>query len=341
MSIGKYISIALIALLISCGKSDKVRTGNSNSIVGELVQEKLNDFEQHTEINVQNRLKYLRKEQPYYISLYEQNHIDHLDSLNILVGNHCKKVTSQIEALKVTKEEVTSNHIHGLRESLHSLRNQLAEVLVTHPGEKEGMFYKWESDKLDELIDNSDRNKKIFDQNIIKSYRYSDPKDTALIKSICQLLSFPNSVNTNTINFAWSDVILINSNTSELSLQLSILTSRIKRAEASLINHITYRHSVGCFSFNKLEIFSFSEHQALTLGTPLNLVVVPCIMDTYFTEIQIVETNNTYPVKASEEYSFYIKPGKPGHNHLEGIAPIKERGTEVWKPFKYDYYVKE
>ncbi|MFT5602306.1 MAG: hypothetical protein ACI9N1_002559 [Flavobacteriales bacterium] len=335
MNVSKYILIVLTLSLFSCDENNTSRVDNSSEIVADFTNDKLGRFNSY--LNKKKvGLKDLSPKSPYInMSSIERDFLDNQDSIISKIQNHCKDLIDQLNNIK------KSQNYTQLKKSIHKLRNHLGVLIGNHQGDKEGETFEWTSNKLKSLQSNSGKDKLAFHNTILNSLVNVDPKDTTLISIICQSLTIPVVVDIGHQKIDWSDTFTKSPNPTQQSLQLDILKSEISRIENICLKHIHDKINWMNFEFYKIEFIAFGNKQTINTSDHLRLTIVPSRCDSTLREIRCYQNDSTHYLSENNGYSFKIQPANIGKNEIKGEVKVKEYGTEVWKPFKYDYYVKE
>lgn len=216
-----------------------------------------------------------------------------------------------------------------IRETLITYRNQICELVGNYNiGNKTYQF------KAPNTI--SDLTKAFGSSTV-------NPEDTAKIRHIYNILSYPEEViNRDGEKVPWVSAMFDHSPIVAAVAMFTALKSDVRNAEAIAIEHMLAKVDAPTFKFNKIEPMAFAPSTYLNVGDSIPLIVKIAAYDstdhnkiTYGFDADTTNPNNWNKT----EGVIGIKAAKPGKHKIKGNIYVQQKGELVAKPWEFDYTV--
>ncbi len=231
-------------------------------------------------------------------------------------------------------------------DSIRNYRDRICKLVATHKGEKAGEEFSFEAPEGLSLADESDKARKEFNEKLREGMGNVDPKDTALIFQLFNILTPPDMTVNHGESIPYISKMFDHAPLVAAAAMFTSMRADLATAENKVINHIAGRVSVETFNFNKIEPLAFSGKSLIEQGDSLNLKVMIAAYDTtkkmelqYWIDdsTKSSETQLSYEGKATD---FLKVPSTGGGKHIVyGNIAVEVKGNKEWKPWKYDYFV--
>ena len=216
-----------------------------------------------------------------------------------------------------------------IRESLIKFRNQICNLIGNYSvGSKK---YEFKSPNSIDALSQSFQQSKV------------NPEDTAKIRHIYNILSYPSEVlNRDGEKVPWVSAMFDHSPIVAAVAMFTALKSDVRNAESIAIEHMLAKVDAPTFNFNKIEPMAFAPATYLNIGDSIPLLVKIAAYDsTDKNKITFGFDNDTLNPSTWNETEgvIGIKASQPGKHKVKGNIYVQQKGEMIAKPWEFSYTV--
>lgn len=232
-------------------------------------------------------------------------------------------------------------------DSIANYRNRLCVLIADHPGKDKGQVFSFTAPEGLVLANESEEALTTFNTELSAAMSTVDPADTALIREIYSVLTYPEITENHGEEIPYISKMFDHAPMVAAAAMFTSMRSDIATAENKAIAQLEGRVKVETFNFNKIEPLAFSEKSLIPSGDTIGLQVMIAAYDStekmklqYWIDDSTKSPENMFPIYEAAAGTKLKIPGDVGGKHtVYGNIAVEVKGTEEWKSWKYDYFV--
>jgi len=231
-------------------------------------------------------------------------------------------------------------------DSIRNYRDRICELVANHKGKNKGEQFSFTSPEGLVLEDESIEARSKFTKSLRESMDQVDPKDTALIVQLFNILTPPDMTVNHGESIPYISKMFDHAPLVAAAAMFTSMRADLATAENKVINHMAGRVKVETFNFNKIEPLAFSGKSLIEQGDTLKMKVMIAAYDTLKDmELQYWIDDSSRTEENMQKFTghatdFLPISGSAGGKHtVYGNIAVEVKGSKEYKDWQYDYFV--